>query len=588
VRSRTPVAVLALVLLSVAGGSVLPSRIQPHAAASTLPRVSFVAAPGSSILVHGSYPKVTSSCVDTVQPILHSRFDGTIEVGMDSAGKLFVIGVLPFEDYLKGIAEVPRTWPVEALKAQVVAARSYALANLAYPDATGEALGYDICATDSCQVYRGMGISNGPYGDRWVAAVDDTAGQALLYQGRPADTLYFSTSKGSTVGNDVVFGTDPLPYLRPVKEKDDGASPVRHWHVEIPFDDLAKFLSAAGAWGGGAITKVTLSGSDVTIDGGGASETMSVTDFRIHLNYWAHCLEPTHYPGINTNGISLPQTIPSKWFDLSSNGSSVTLDGAGWGHGVGMTQWGAEGKAARGLSYQDILAYYYGGLLPTEYAGEPATIRVGIAVGLNAVKVEGTGTVTVDGSTISEGPWLITGGKVLRVRHTSPPQTYIPAASLAKAPARATSGGTLSATVSVLKLSVVSLLLRSPDGIDYPVGDPLTAAAGQITLSGEVPQMPSGTYSLVAVATDGIDIVDSKPQPVDVLGYGPGISPSPSVSPPSGTPVTPAPSSGSSLPLFVGLAGAAAVVVIGIALIAARRRRRKGRRSAWQETGPGP
>jgi stage II sporulation protein D len=555
---------------------VLPFRPQPGAVASTLPRVSFVAAPSSSILLYGTYPKATSSCVETVQPILHSRFKGTIEVGMDSAGELFVIGVLPFEDYLKGIAEVPRTWPVEALKAQVVAARSYALANLAYPDATGDALGYDICATDACQVYRGMGISDGPYGDRWVAAVDDTAGQALLYQGRPADTLYFSTSKGTTVGNDVVFGTDPLPYLRPVKETDDSASPLRHWHVEIPFDDLSKFLSAAGAWGGGAITKVTLSDTDVTVNGGGASETMSVTDFRIHLNYWAHCLDPGHYPGINTDGGSLPQTIPSKWFDLSSNGSSITLDGAGWGHGVGMTQWGAEGKAARGLSYQDILAYYYGGLLPTVYGAEPATIRVGIAVGLKAVKIEGTGTVTVEGSTVGQGPWLVTGGKVLRVRPTSPPPTFLAAGSLVKAPSQATAGQTLSATVSVLKLSVASLVLRSLDGTDYPVGDPITAAAGQITLSGKVPEMPTGAYSLLAMVSDGIDIVDSKPKSVSVLGYSPSPSPSLSVSP-SATPASPAPSGGSGSAAYVA-SGVAAVVLITAAVLAAVRRRRRGRR----------
>src|SRR5207247_4231493 len=77
-------------------------------------RVSFVAGPGASILVHGTYPKVESSCVLPVQPVLHSRFRGTVEVGRDIDGTLFLIGVLPFEQYLQGIAEVPRTWPLEA------------------------------------------------------------------------------------------------------------------------------------------------------------------------------------------------------------------------------------------------------------------------------------------------------------------------------------------------------------------------------------------------------------------------------------------------------------------------------------------
>src|SRR5712691_2629166 len=118
----------------------LPGRPQ-KAFASELPRVHFVATPGSSVLLHGTYPKVSSSCVAPVQPTLHARYPGTVEIGKDTDGTLFVIGVLPFEDYLKGIAEMPRTWPLAALEAQVVAARSYALANLAYPNPTGSRLG---------------------------------------------------------------------------------------------------------------------------------------------------------------------------------------------------------------------------------------------------------------------------------------------------------------------------------------------------------------------------------------------------------------------------------------------------------------
>src|SRR6266540_1455094 len=132
------------------------------AADQLLSHVSFVSAPDASMLVHGIYPKVDSPCVRPVQPLLHARFPGTVEVGRDTDGTLFVIGVLPFERYLEGIAEMPRTWPLEALKAQAVAARSYALANLTYPDPTGDRLGYDLCATTACQVYAGMRVSNGP------------------------------------------------------------------------------------------------------------------------------------------------------------------------------------------------------------------------------------------------------------------------------------------------------------------------------------------------------------------------------------------------------------------------------------------
>ena len=581
--ARTAAALLAATLTIASLVFGVSQRQPAGAAVSTRPRVSFVAAPGSTILVHGSYPKYTSPCANPVQPIMHARFEGTIEVGLDTDGSLFVIGVLPFEDYLKGIAEVPRSWPDEALKAQVVAARSYALAHMAYPDPTGDALGYDLCATTACQVYTGLAISNGPYGDRWVSAVEETAGQALLYNDRPADTLYSSTSNGKTLSNHDVFGTTQLPYLKSVKEKDDGESPVSHWHAEIPFDDLARFLSKAGDWGNESISSVSRAGSTITLKGGGATDTLSVTDFRIDLNYWAHCLDPDHYPSIDTDGSKLPQTVPSKWFDLSTAGSSVVLDGRGWGHGVGMVQWGAYGKAARGMTYDQILAYYYGGLQPTLYPAEPAVIRIGIATGLNAVRVEGTGDVT-QSFNASDGPWLIKGGKRLHVTHSHGPPTYFAAGAIVHAPKEARSGADLAATVSVERLSVVSLLLRSAEGVDYPVTEGVTTAEGEIELSGTVPPMPTGTYSLIAVTTDGVDIVDSNPTSVHVVGLA--VTPTSTSSPsPSGSP--PAESSGTNWALYAGGGFAAVAAVATVGLVVARRRRRM-RGSAWQETRPPP
>jgi SpoIID/LytB domain protein len=103
---------------------------------------------------------------------------------------------------------------------------------------------------------------------RWFAAVRRTSGEVLLYGDRPADTVYFSTSNGQTYGNDEVFGSAPLPYLRPVVERDDGASPVSHWNVRVPFDDLASFLHEAGEWPPNrTISSVGLAGSTVTVQG---------------------------------------------------------------------------------------------------------------------------------------------------------------------------------------------------------------------------------------------------------------------------------------------------------------------------------
>src|SRR5919109_1027396 len=291
-RAR-PVVVLLVASLLI-GGS--PLGDDPAAAAKRSRRVRFIAPAGGSLLVHGTYPPEQSFCVDPQQPLLHARFRGTVEVGRASDGSLFVIGELPFEDYLKGIAEVPRRWHTEALKAQVVAARSYAMVRLRRPSDEARALRYDLCATTACQVYLGMGVEAGPWGERWVRAVEATAGQVLVYQGNPAETLYFSTSNGRTYGNQRVFGGGPLPYLRGIHERDDRASPLAHWRVRMPFSDLGRFLDLADLWPGGRIRRVRFDGDHVRIRGGGRRVALARDELRDALNFWAQCLEPGAYP----------------------------------------------------------------------------------------------------------------------------------------------------------------------------------------------------------------------------------------------------------------------------------------------------
>ena len=318
---------------------------------------------------------------------------------------------LPFEDYLKGIAEVPSSWPRAALEAQAIAARSYALATTGWDGAQGETLRTPICATTSCQVYRGIPVPFDPDVRRWFVAVRRTTGEVLLYEGRPADTVYFSTSNGHTYGNDEVFGSAPLPYLRPVVERDDGASPTSHWRVRLPFDDLARFLHEAGEWPPHrAISGVELDGSTVDVRGGGGSRSMDLTTFRDAVNAWGPCLEPGRYPPS-----PLPVSLPSRWMTLSPAGNATVAVGRGWGHGVGMVQWGAYGKALRGLPASDILAYYYGGLRPERYP-EPGLIHVQVASGLAEIRVAPSAAgATLDGEPLEGRRITIAGGDELAV-----------------------------------------------------------------------------------------------------------------------------------------------------------------------------
>jgi len=365
--------------------------------------------------VRGTYPFRPSPCLHPEQPTLTGRFPGVLHVRRAGDGTLTLTVSLTFERYLEGIAEVPPSWPAAALEAQAIAARSYALATTGWDGSEGAPLEEPICATTSCQVYRGIPVPPDPAHRRWVRAVRRTDGQVLLSDGRPATTVYFSTSNGRTYANEDVFGSAPLPYLRSVPERDDGRSPSSRWRVEVPFRDLTRFLRLGELWpAGSVIARVRAHGDVVTLRGGGTTRTVDVADLRDAVNTWAPCLRPGRYPSRTPKG-TLPLAIPSRWVRFSVDGRHLVATGRGWGHGAGMVQWGAYGKALRGLSAGEILAFYYGGLHP-EHFPEPGTIRVRVASGLVALRIVPSGAGgRIGGRALGPGAVLVTGGDRLRI-----------------------------------------------------------------------------------------------------------------------------------------------------------------------------
>jgi stage II sporulation protein D len=348
--------------------------------------------------------------------MLTGRYPGTLHVRRSDDGTLALIVAVPFDRYLEGIAEVPPSWPAAALEAQAIAARSYALATTGWRGDEGETLAQPICATTSCQVYRGIPVPPDATHRRWVRAVRRTDGQVLLDGDRPATTVYFSTSNGRTYANEDVFGSPPLPYLRPVVERDDGASPTSRWRVRLPFADLTRFLRASGLWPSGrAIARAGASGSTLTVRGDGSARSIDVADLRDAVNTWGPCLRPDRYPTTNARG-ELPLTIPSRWLRIVATDDAVVVSGRGWGHGVGMVQWGAYGKARRGSSASDILAFYYGGLRPQDHP-EPGLIRVEVASGLAGLRVVPSGPgARLRSEPLASGPIVISGGDRLSVQ----------------------------------------------------------------------------------------------------------------------------------------------------------------------------
>jgi stage II sporulation protein D len=386
--------------------SLTPSLTPAPAVQASANRIT-LKLPGASgsFLVRGLYPKSTSTCKHVHRGRLGARYPGTLSIRSADDGSLSIMLTLPFERYLEGLAEVPPSWPAAALEAQVIAARSYALAQIGWTGQQGEVLQTPICASTDCQVYGGIAVPPMPGIKRWDAAVARTQGQVLLYGGRPADTVYFSTSNGHTYGNDQVFGSAPLPYLRPVVERDDHASPTSHWRVPLPFGSLATFLQAGGVWPAGAkITSAHSVGSTVQVAGPGTSRSIDEATFRDTVNAWASCLMPGRYP---TD--ALPTTIPSGWYDVTSGAHGATAVGRGWGHGVGMVQWGAYGKARKGWSAERILGFYYGGLTPTRYP-EPGLIHVVVTSGLQTLAVSPPAAgATLNGQPIGPAMLHLTG-----------------------------------------------------------------------------------------------------------------------------------------------------------------------------------
>ncbi len=352
------------------------------------------------------------------------EFAGTLLVRLAADG-LVLVERTDIDGYLAGIAEVPFSWPEEALAAQVVAARSYLASTLRSGRAgAGATYGFDICASSACQVYAGAGNVAQPSGDRWLAAVRRTASEILIYEGAPARTFYFSTSGGATAAvQDVWAGSAPVPYLRGAVSPGE-SSPFVRWRVAVPMTALVAMLDAGGRSVGGAIESVAVipsaAGTGVwraRIVGDERTVSMDVAELRTIVNRHGGRLFPELIPALRTTGTRrYPQGLLSyRYFmklvepeleDLRAAGpfpdadlpapAVVLFEGRGWGHHVGMSQYGAAAMANRGASYDEILAHYYGGLEPVAAPGVlPAEVDVGLAWERGRLTFDATGPFTL-------------------------------------------------------------------------------------------------------------------------------------------------------------------------------------------------
>ena len=330
-----------------------------------------------------------------------SAYRGRFDLRADG-GNVRLVNDVKVEDYVRGIREMPPSWPIEAQRAQAIAARSYALHQALV--ARKEGRPSDLCATAACQVYGGIAAEEHG-GPGWARATESTAAQVVAFRGAPILAMYSSSNGGRSVAAS-------KPYLRSVPDPDDASSPHHRWSVEVP----ETAIGAAVALPVGAdLTDVERDGGMVVATWEGPSPDAEQTARPMPVAEFRTRLEAAHPPPPG-----LPRLLPSTAFALApaAQPGNVVIEGRGWGHGVGMSQHGALGKARRGWDARQILAAYYAGLTPvTAQPGQmPDTLRVDVAAGASLdlagqgafrVLADGVGVATGNG----ESPWKIAARK---------------------------------------------------------------------------------------------------------------------------------------------------------------------------------
>jgi stage II sporulation protein D len=267
------------------------------------------------------------------------EYPATLEIVRYGDG-LAIVNELRLEDYVVGVlrAETSERWPLETLRAQAIVARTYA----AFLRSSSGSRPYHIVASTTHQVYAGHVPPSSPIWD----AVRDTNGQVLLWDGELFPAFYHSTSGGYTEDPRSVFAARNMPALKAVRDEFSAAAPHFYWTLELRLSDLSDILRRNG-YDVGTVSAIevvertqSLRVGSLIVRGTRSSARLRGNDFRRMVGY---------------------ETIRSTLFAVALDGSVARFSGRGYGHGVGMSQWGAKGMAEQGYTFERILEYYYPG-----------------------------------------------------------------------------------------------------------------------------------------------------------------------------------------------------------------------------------
>lgn len=257
--------------------------------------------------------------------------------------KTNTIDYIYLEDYITGVlaGELPITFSEEAFKAQAVAARSYVLKKIAYNKNND----YDVVDTVSDQVYLDIDYLKSVWKNKYIEKINkikkvvlETNGEYLTYNGDIIDAFFFSTSVGYTENSEDVF-SNKVPYLRSVKsEWDKETSPVFKDSINL---NIYEFYLKLGL---PYKEKIDIQIIDTTSTG-------RIKNIKIN--------------GVIFDGVTVRTklNLRSNYFSIVQKDEEVTITTKGYGHGVGLSQYGAEAMSKLGFTYDEILKYYYQGVV---------------------------------------------------------------------------------------------------------------------------------------------------------------------------------------------------------------------------------
>ena len=239
------------------------------------------------------------------------------------------VNLVDLEEYLYSVvgSEAYPTWPMEALKSQAVVARTYAL----YKSSKAGNRYYDLDTTTKTQVYKGLETEFVTTHE----AVNETSGQILTHNGKVILAAFHSSSGGHTENVEDVWSSS-LPYLRGVVDYDQLA-PVFQWRKSFSASQMGQLIGGIGAVRSLIPQRTTPHGRIITLKVVGTSGSKNITDDNLR------------------KALNLKSTL----FTVSANGETFQIDGRGYGHGIGLSQWGSHYLAEQGIPYDQIVSHYY-------------------------------------------------------------------------------------------------------------------------------------------------------------------------------------------------------------------------------------